>query len=85
MSAIPAPADDEETLDKKPDAELQKTVDGRIRVLAELERSRLQLPTLTFDSELQLDLGNRIVEIRHNGTGDTRGDAWAVLPKEQSS
>lgn len=72
-----------ETLAKKPDAELQKTVDGRSRVLAELQRSRLQLPTLTFDSELSLDLGNRIVEIRHDGIGDTRGDAWAYLPKEQ--
>jgi glyoxylase-like metal-dependent hydrolase (beta-lactamase superfamily II) len=71
------------TLAQKPDAELQKTVDGRNRVLAELERSRLQLPTLTFDSELNLDLGNRVVEIRHSGTGDTRGDAWAWLPQEQ--
>lgn len=72
-----------ETLAQKPDAELQKTVEGRTRVLAELERSRLQLPTLTFDSELHLDLGNRVVEIHHTGTGDTRGDAWAWLPKEQ--
>jgi cyclase len=63
--------------------ELQKTVEGRSRVMAELERSRLQLPTLTFDSELTLDLGNRIVEIRHDGIGDTRGDAWAYLPKDQ--
>jgi cyclase len=73
----------QETLAKQPDAELQKTVEGRSRVLAELERSRLQLPTLTFDSELTVDLGNRIVEIRHAGIGDTRGDAWAYLPKEQ--
>jgi glyoxylase-like metal-dependent hydrolase (beta-lactamase superfamily II) len=72
-----------ETLAKKPDAELQKTVAGRSRVLAELERSRLQLPTLTFDSELSVDLGNRMVEIHHAGIGDTRGDAWAYLPKEQ--
>jgi glyoxylase-like metal-dependent hydrolase (beta-lactamase superfamily II) len=72
-----------ETLAQKPDAELQKTVEGRSRVLAELERSRLQLPTLTFDSEMTVDLGNRIVEIRHAGIGDTRGDAWAYLPKEQ--
>jgi cyclase len=72
-----------ETLQKKPDAELQKTVDGRTRVLAELGRSRLQLPTLTFDSALDVDLGNRIVEIRHSGIGDTRGDAWAWLPKER--
>src|SRR6185503_4311978 len=41
------------------------------------------LPTLTFDSELNVDLGNRVVEIRHDGVGDTRGDAWAYLPKEQ--
>jgi cyclase len=72
-----------ETLAKKPDAELQKTVDGRSRVLVELERSRLQLPTLTFAGELIVDLGNRVVEIRHSGSGDTRGDAWAYLPKEQ--
>jgi cyclase len=72
-----------ETLQKKADAELQQTVDGRARVLAELERSRLQLPTLTFESELNLDLGNRLVEIRHTGIGDTRGDAWAWLPREQ--
>ena len=73
----------QEKLAKKPDAELQKTFDGQSRVLAELERSRLQLPTLTFDSELSLDLGNRIVEIRHPGVADTRGDAVAYLPKEQ--
>jgi len=73
----------QETLQKKPNAELQKTVDGRTRVLAEIERSRLQLPTLTFESELDLDLGNRRVEIRHTGIGDTRGDAWAWLPREQ--
>lgn len=72
-----------EALAKKPDAELQKTVEGRGRVLADLERSRLQLPTLTFENELTLDLGNRSVEIRHTGIGDTRGDAWAYLPQEQ--
>lgn len=70
-------------LDAAARAELQKTVDGRSRVMAELARSRLQLPTLIFDSELTVDLGNRIVEIRHDGIGDTRGDAWAYLPKEQ--
>jgi len=73
----------QEKLAKQPDAELQKTFDGQSRVLAELERSRLQLPTLTFDSELSVDLGNRVVEVRHSGIGDTLGDAWAYLPKEQ--
>jgi cyclase len=73
----------QETLAKKPDAQLQKTFEGQSRVLAELERSRLQLPTLTFDDQISFDLGNRVVEIRHCGIGDTRGDAWAYLPKEQ--
>jgi glyoxylase-like metal-dependent hydrolase (beta-lactamase superfamily II) len=73
----------QEKLKKEPDAELQKTVEGRTVVLADMQRSRLQLPSLTFDSELTVDLGNRVVEIRHSGVGDTRGDAWAYLPKEQ--
>ncbi len=71
-----------ETLATKPDAELRR----RSRVAAACSpswQSRLQLPTLTFDSELSVDLGNRIVEIRHPGVGDTRGDAVAYLPKEQ--
>ena len=68
-------------LDDKARRELQTTVDGRGRVLADLERSRL--PTLTFDGDMSVDLGNRIVQIRHTGIGDTRGDAWAYLPKEQ--
>lgn len=74
---------DGKALDATARTELQKTVEGRSRVMAELERSRLQLPTLTFDSELTLDLGNRSVEIRHDGIGDTRGDAWAYLPRDQ--
>ena len=74
---------DGKALDDSARRELQKTVEERSRVLTELEGSRLQLPTLTFDSELTVDLGNRIVEIRHSGIADTRGDAWAYLPKEQ--
>ncbi|MGH8178548.1 MAG: MBL fold metallo-hydrolase, partial [Steroidobacter sp.] len=56
---------------------------GQSRVLAELQASHMLLPTITFDRELDLDLGNRIVEIRHSGSGDTQGDAWAYLPKER--
>lgn len=84
----------QESLDKGRDAsgkrlkesekqELRQTVEGRARVLVELEKSRLELPSLTFDRELNIDLGNRIVELRHVSIGDTRGDAWAYLPKEQ--
>jgi len=40
-------------------------------------------PTLTFDSELRIDLGNRVVEIMHLGRGNTAGDAIVYLPAEK--
>ncbi len=43
----------------------------------------LTWPTLTFDTKLTLDLGNRKVEIMHLGEGHTRGDTIVWLPKEQ--
>lgn len=43
----------------------------------------LTWPTLTFDSRMTVDLGNRIVEIVHPGEGHTRGDAVVWLPEEK--
>ncbi len=40
-------------------------------------------PTLTFDSEMRIDLGNRQVHILHLGRGNTAGDAIIFLPKEK--
>lgn len=40
-------------------------------------------PNLTFDSELHLDLGNREVQIKWLGRGNTAGDAVIFLPKEK--
>jgi cyclase len=40
-------------------------------------------PTLTFDSELSINLGNREVQIKHLGRGNTTGDAIVYLPKEK--
>ncbi|MGH8187663.1 MAG: MBL fold metallo-hydrolase, partial [Steroidobacteraceae bacterium] len=57
---------DGKPLDAAQKRELAETVAGRSRVAEELQRSRLQRPTL-----------------RHSGTGDTRGDVWAYLPREQ--
>jgi glyoxylase-like metal-dependent hydrolase (beta-lactamase superfamily II) len=42
-----------------------------------------QAPTFTFDRELNFDLGNREVEVRHLGRGNTAGDAVVYLPKEK--
>lgn len=40
-------------------------------------------PTLSFDSEMRIDLGNREVHIKHLGRGNTAGDAFVYLPKEK--
>jgi glyoxylase-like metal-dependent hydrolase (beta-lactamase superfamily II) len=42
-----------------------------------------QPPTLTFHDTLDMDLGNRQVQVRHLGRGNTPGDAVAYLPKEK--
>ena len=41
------------------------------------------MPNLTFDSELTIDIGNRQVQIKHLGRGNTAGDAIVYLPKER--
>jgi glyoxylase-like metal-dependent hydrolase (beta-lactamase superfamily II) len=43
----------------------------------------LTRPTVTFDDELTLDLGNRAVELRHLGRGHTSGDLVVWLPEER--
>jgi cyclase len=42
-----------------------------------------RLPNLTFEKELDLDLGHRQVEMKFLGRGNTAGDAVAFLPKER--
>jgi cyclase len=42
-----------------------------------------QGPTLTFDSEISIDLGNRKVEVKFLGRGNTGGDAIVYLPAER--
>jgi cyclase len=42
-----------------------------------------QGPTLTFDSQLSIDLGNRKVEVKFLGRGNTGGDAIVYLPAEK--
>jgi cyclase len=74
---------DGKPLDAEQRRELAETVAGRSRVAAELKRFRTQQPTLLFKDEIDLDLGDRLVQLRHGGTGDTRGDVWAYLPREQ--
>ena len=42
-----------------------------------------QPPTLTFDRELDIDIGNRGIQVMHLGRGTTAGDTIVYLPKEK--
>jgi glyoxylase-like metal-dependent hydrolase (beta-lactamase superfamily II) len=53
------------------------------RTEAEFEAMVYQPPTLTFTDKLDLDLGNREVQVKHLGRGNTPGDTIAYLPKEK--
>jgi glyoxylase-like metal-dependent hydrolase (beta-lactamase superfamily II) len=49
----------------------------------ELKKLKFQSATLTFDHDFSIDLGNREVQIKFLGRGNTGGDAVAYLPKEK--
>jgi glyoxylase-like metal-dependent hydrolase (beta-lactamase superfamily II) len=51
--------------------------------VAEFRDIVLEAPTVTFDSSLRIDLGGRVVELRHMGRGNTGGDVVAWLPAER--
>jgi glyoxylase-like metal-dependent hydrolase (beta-lactamase superfamily II) len=40
----------------------------------------LTFPTITFETTMTINLGNRIVELKHLGAGHTRGDIVAWVP-----
>jgi len=52
-------------------------------ISAEFRDLKVKLPDITFDQELDLDLGGRKVELKYLGRGNTAGDAVAFLPKEK--
>jgi len=52
-------------------------------VSAEFRDLKVKLPDVTFDRELDIDLGNREVQLKFLGRGNTVGDAIAYLPKEK--
>jgi cyclase len=52
-------------------------------VSAEFRGLKVKVPDITFDHELDVDLGNREVQLKFLGRGNTVGDAAAYLPKEK--
>jgi len=52
-------------------------------ISAEFRNLHIKAPDLAFDRELDVDLGNRQVQLKFLGLGNTAGDAVAYLPKEK--
>ena len=52
-------------------------------ISAEFRDLKVKVPDATFDRELDVDLGNREVQLKFLGRGNTVGDAVAYLPKEK--
>src|SRR5215470_3861052 len=71
--------------DEKEDLEIA-VAGGKVAseaVSAEFRDLMVKLPDITFDHELNLDLGGRDVQLKYLGRGNTVGDAIAYLPKEK--
>jgi glyoxylase-like metal-dependent hydrolase (beta-lactamase superfamily II) len=51
--------------------------------LADVRTVRVVLPTITFDKEVDLYLGRRMVRVISFGPGNTKGDVVVLLPEEK--
>jgi cyclase len=63
--------------------EFEKALAGVAPVQAEFKNLVDRMPNVTFDREMTIDVGNREVQIKHLGRGNTAGDTIAYLPKEK--
>ena len=63
--------------------ELKTILVRRKLVRDELEKVEFQSATLTFEHDFAIDIGNRQVQIKFLGRGNTAGDAVVYLPKEK--
>lgn len=67
-------------LDPAERAFFERFVTDSIAHQAELARMKITPPTLTFANDLDLKLGSRIIQLRHYGPANTKGDAVMILP-----
>jgi cyclase len=61
----------------------ERAMVGLAPVVAEFKGTTQVAPNVSFDRELNIDLGNRLVQIRFLGRGNTAGDTVIYLPKEK--
>jgi cyclase len=76
-------AGDGQTLSADDIKQVKDALARRALVLEELKAVKFQSATLTFDHDFTIDLGNREVQVKFFGRGNTGGDAVVYLPKEK--
>ncbi len=62
---------------------LQTVLDHAELIHSEYNRVRVTPPTITFSDRLEIHSGDRVVELRHLGHGNTAGDIVMWLPEER--
>jgi cyclase len=74
---------DGHTLSQSEKKEYQQIIPNLEPLLAEFKTMVYQAPTLTFADKIDIDLGNREVQVKYMGRGNTAGDAIVYLPNEK--
>ncbi len=75
--------DDGQPLSAEDKASLPLRIAQEENLIADYRTFKYQPPTLLFDHELTLDLGNRAVQLKHWGRGHTPGDVFVYLPQDK--
>lgn len=74
---------DGQTLSEADKTQVKNALARRMPALEEVKKVKFQSATLTFEHDFSIDLGNREVEIKFLGRGNTPGDAVVYLPNER--
>jgi glyoxylase-like metal-dependent hydrolase (beta-lactamase superfamily II) len=70
-----------EMIDERGEQDFKSETDRFPRLFRSVESiPHLTYPTITFETAMTINLGNRIVELKHLGAGHTRGDIIAWIP-----
>ena len=74
---------DGQSLTEDDKTEVRNMLAQEAKTISELKPINFQTATLTFDHDFTIDLGNREVQVKYLGRGNTPGDAVVYLRKEK--
>lgn len=75
--------DNGKIIDEKEMETTKQYVESRIEVYSEFQKIKLTPPNTDITNEMKIDLGERKVEIKFLGKGNTEGDIVVYLPEEK--